>query len=181
MDLSFRNTGERKTMAKQRKTNAIRIVRAAGVACTISTYDTGDGRTCAAAVAEKLNKDPAELFKTLVCRGGKNIYVFCVPSNEELDLKKAARAAGEKKIELAALKELFPLSGYVRGGCSPIGMKKAYPLFVDSRAERMPLITVSGGEPGIQLSLAPGDLLRITGASTACLCAGRDTLPGNGS
>jgi Cys-tRNA(Pro)/Cys-tRNA(Cys) deacylase len=168
-------------MAKHRKTNAIRIVEAAGIACDISTYDTRDGKISAADVAKKLGKDPAEFFKTLVCRGGKNIYVFCLPGNEELDLKKAAREAGEKKIELVDLKELLPLTGYVRGGCSPIGMKKAYPLFIDRRAEEMPRLIVSGGEPGIQLCLAPQDLVRITGASPARLCAGQDPDPENGS
>jgi Cys-tRNA(Pro)/Cys-tRNA(Cys) deacylase len=168
-------------MAKHRKTNAVRIVEAAGVARDIYTYDTGDGRIDAAAVAEKLGKDPSELFKTLVCRGGGNIYVFCLPANEELDLKKAARAAGEKKIELVAARELLPLCGYARGGCSPIGMKKAYPLFVDIGAKELPRIIVSGGEPGIQLCLAPEELLRITGASTARLCAAREALPENGS
>jgi Cys-tRNA(Pro)/Cys-tRNA(Cys) deacylase len=159
-------------MAKYQKTNAIRIVEALGIPCDIYTYETGDGKIDAVAVAEKLGKDPSEVFKTLVCRGGKNIYVFCIPANEELDLKKAAKAAGEKKIELVARGELLPLTGYVRGGCSPLGMKKSYPLFVDSRAERMPRIIVSGGQVGVQLSLAPEDLFRITKASPAPLCAG---------
>ncbi|MDR3201440.1 MAG: Cys-tRNA(Pro) deacylase [Spirochaetales bacterium] len=156
---------------KKQKTNVIRLLEAAGIAHEVYTYDASDGKIDAAAVAEKLGKAPSEFFKTLVARGGKNIYVFCVPGNGELDLKKAAQAAREKKIELVAVKELLPLTGYVRGGCSPIGMKKKYPLFLDAQAEGRGRIIVSGGLVGVQVSTAPADLLAITGASTADLCA----------
>jgi Cys-tRNA(Pro)/Cys-tRNA(Cys) deacylase len=157
---------------KKQKTNVIRLLEAAGITHEVYTYDAADGKIDAASVAEKLGKNPSELFKTLVARGGKNIYVFCIPANGELDLKKAALAAGEKKIELVQVKELLPLTGYVRGGCSPIGMKKKYPLFLDARAEGRDRIIVSGGLIGVQVSLPPADLPGITGASTADLCAG---------
>jgi Cys-tRNA(Pro)/Cys-tRNA(Cys) deacylase len=160
--------------AKNQKTNAIRLLEAAGITHDVYTYDTMDGRIDVEAVAEKLCKNPSDFFKTLVTRGqgGKNIYIFCIPGNEELDLKKAAKAAGEKKIELTAVKELLPLTGYVRGGCSPLGMKKKYPLFLDAQAESRGRIIISGGLPGIQVSIAPKDLLDITGALTADMCSG---------
>jgi Cys-tRNA(Pro)/Cys-tRNA(Cys) deacylase len=156
---------------KYQKTNAIRILEAAGISHTVYTYSAGDGRIDAAAVAEKLGKNLSEFFKTLLTRGGRNIYVFCIPGSEELDLKKAAKAAGEKKIDLTAVRELVPLTGYVRGGCSPVGMKKHYPLFIDACARDRERIIVSGGAIGIQVSLAPGDLLSVTGARYADLCA----------
>jgi Cys-tRNA(Pro)/Cys-tRNA(Cys) deacylase len=159
--------------AKGQKTNAIRLLEAAGIAHEVYTYDASDGKIDAAAVAEKLGKSLADFFKTLVARGqgGNNIYVFCIPADGELDLKKAAKAAGEKKIELTSVKELLPLTGYVRGGCSPFGMKKKYPLFLDAQAEGRGRIIVSGGLIGVQVSVAPGDILGITGAFTADLCA----------
>jgi Cys-tRNA(Pro)/Cys-tRNA(Cys) deacylase len=161
----------RRILIKYQKTNAIRILEAGGIAYTVYTYSAADGRIDVAAVAEKLGKDPSEFFKTLLTRGGKNIYVFCIPGSGELDLKKAAKAAGEKKIDLTAVRELVPLTGYVRGGCSPVGMKKRYPLFIDACAEGREKIIVSGGAIGVQVSLAPGDLLRLTGARYASLCA----------
>ena len=107
-------------MTKHQKTNAVRLVEAKGVAHEIFTYEAEDGVIDAVGVAEKLGLDPASLFKTLVARAERNVYVFCIPGNEELDLKKAAKAAGEKRVELVAVKELLPLTGYVRGGCSPV-------------------------------------------------------------
>ncbi|MDR1626833.1 MAG: Cys-tRNA(Pro) deacylase [Spirochaetia bacterium] len=158
-------------MPKQQKTNAMRILEAAGINHTAYTYDAADGKTDLRAVAEKLGKKPSELFKTLVARGGKNIYVFCVPGDAELDLKKAAQAAGEKKIELVAVRELFPLTGYIRGGCSPVGMKKTYPLFIDAGARAMERIIISGGAVGVQLSVSPEDLPRLSPARFADLRA----------
>jgi Cys-tRNA(Pro)/Cys-tRNA(Cys) deacylase len=161
-------------MAKQIKTNAVRLLEAAGIPHSVLVYDPSDGRIDAASVAEKLGESPGALFKTLVARAERNIYVFCIPGNAELDLKKAARAAGQKKIELIAVKELLPLTGYVRGGCSPLGMKKAYPLFVDADAGDREYIVISGGALGIQIRLGPGDLLTITGAATADLIQALD-------
>ena len=109
-----------------------------------------------------------------MARAANNVYVFCIPGNGELDLKKAARAAGEKKIELAAVKDLLPLTGYVRGGCSPLGMKKAHPLFIDAAAEGRESVVISGGAVGIQVRLDPRDLMRISGAVPADLTTGPD-------
>jgi Cys-tRNA(Pro)/Cys-tRNA(Cys) deacylase len=156
-------------MLKNQKTNVVRLLEAAGISHEVYTYDTCDGRIDVAAVAEKLGKDPADFFKTLVARSGRNIYVFCIPGGGELDLKKAARAAGVKKIELVAVKELLPLTGYVRGGCSPLGMKKIYPLFIDTQAEGRGRIIVSAGAVGIQVSVSPEDLIGLTCAVIAGL------------
>lgn len=156
-------------MTKHQKTNAVRLVEAKGVAHEIFTYEAEDGVIDAVGVAEKLGLDPASLFKTLVARAERNVYVFCIPGNEELDLKKAAKAAGEKRVELVAVKELLPLTGYVRGGCSPVGMKKAFPLFLDETAELFDSVIVSGGAVGLQIRLAPADLVALTGAVFADL------------
>ncbi len=156
-------------MTKHQKTNAVRLVEAKGIAHEIFTYEAEDGVIDAAGVAGKLGLDPSSLFKTLVARAERNVYVFCIPGDAELDLKKAAKAAGEKKVELAAVKELLPLTGYVRGGCSPVGMKKAYPLFIDETAELFDAVVVSGGAIGMQIRLAPADLVALTGAVLADL------------
>jgi len=156
-------------VTKHQKTNAVRLVEAKGIAHEIFTYEAEDGVIDAAGVAGKLGLDPSSLFKTLVARAERNVYVFCIPGDAELDLKKAAKAAGEKKVELAAVKELLPLTGYVRGGCSPVGMKKAYPLFIDETAELFDAVVVSGGAIGMQIRLAPADLVALTGAVLADL------------
>lgn len=156
-------------MTKQSKTNAVRLLEAAGVSHAVLFYDPSDGRIDAAAVAEKLGEHPEALFKTLVARADRNIHVFCIPGNAELDLKKAARAAGEKKLELVAVKELLPLTGYVRGGCSPLGMKKKYPLVIEEEALMRDSIIISGGALGVQVRLGPEDLIKLTEAATADL------------
>jgi Cys-tRNA(Pro)/Cys-tRNA(Cys) deacylase len=103
------------------------------------------------------------VYKTLVTQGAsKQYYVFVIPVEAELDLKKAAKAAGEKKVEMIAVKDLLKVTGYVRGGCSPIGMKKLYPTFIDQVAEELETIIVSGGKIGFQIEMRVGDLLRIT-------------------
>jgi Cys-tRNA(Pro)/Cys-tRNA(Cys) deacylase len=156
-------------MTKQSKTNAVRLLEAAGVSHDVLFYDPSDGRIDAAGVAEKLGESPDVLFKTLVARADRNIHVFCIPGNAELNLKKAAQAAGEKKIELVAVKELLPLTGYVRGGCSPLGMKKKYPLFIDEEVLLRDYIIISGGALGVQVRLGPEDLVGLTEAVTADL------------
>jgi Cys-tRNA(Pro)/Cys-tRNA(Cys) deacylase len=159
-------------MAKALKTNVARILEAAGIYHEVIGYDAADGDIDATAVAKKIGVEPGALFKTLVGRTDKGIFVFCVPGDRDLDLKKAAHAAGGKKLELLAVKELLPLTGYVRGGCSPIGMKKPYPLFIDSSAKGRDLVVVSGGRIGIQIRIDPKDLIRITGAEFADLSVG---------
>ena len=121
-------------------------------------------------VAQLTGMDPAAVFKTLVAVGAsKRNYVFVIPVAKELDLKKAAKAVGEKSIAMIHVSEITPLTGYVRGGCSPMGMKKRFSTVLDFSAEALTTVTVSAGKIGSQVELAPADLLRLTGGSTADL------------
>ena len=148
------------------KTNAMRLLEQAGISFTAQEYSYDENNLDGKLIPEKLGIPSEQIFKTLVTRGaGKNsIYVFCIPVSEELDLRKAAKAAGEKKIEMTHVKELLQLTGYIRGGCSPIGMKKKYPTFIDETAELNDFICVSAGVRGCQLMLSPADLIRYTEA-----------------
>jgi Cys-tRNA(Pro)/Cys-tRNA(Cys) deacylase len=153
------------------KTNAVRILESLGIAYELATYPVGEGHADAVEVARSLGV-PAELvFKTLVTRDeGARVLVFCVPAAAELELRKAARAAGTKRVELVPLRDLKPLTGYARGGCSPIGMRQRYPVIVDETATLYPRIYVNAGSRGLQAVLAPGDLARATGAAFADIC-----------
>ena len=147
------------------KTNAVRIVMSHGIACTEAfyEYDTEDLRGTHA--ADAIGFPHEQVFKTLVARGPKTgIHVFCIPVCCELDLKKAAFAAGDKSMELISVKELLPLTGYVRGGCSPIGMKKHYPTHIDETAQLWDEIAVSAGERGHQMILSPLSLAELAQA-----------------
>jgi len=155
---------------KHPKTNVIRILENKRIPHQVLVYDPSDGRIDALSVAGKLGEAPENLFKTLVGRSEEGVEVFCIPGPAELDLKKAARAAGAKKVELVSVKELQPLTGYVRGGCSPIGMKKAYPLYIDTACTQHEYIVISGGALGVQVRISPQDLLALTGAVQANLC-----------
>jgi len=158
-------------MSASRKTNALRILESLGIAHEVAEHPVSEEHFDAVRVASMLGVSPDVLFKTLVARAGPDaVHVFCIPGNAELDLKKAARAAGARSIELVPLKELTPLTGYVRGGCSPVGMKKKYPTWVDEAASRLPRMYVNAGARGLQALLAPDDLLRATGATLADLC-----------
>lgn len=153
------------------KTNAIRLLEAAGIPFTAREYDVSDGEISGLAVAAKIGQAPERVFKTLVTEGkNTGLNVFVIPSNTELDLKKAAAAAGDKHIEMIKSRELEPKTGYVHGGCSPIGMKKPLPGFIDETAELYDTINVSGGRIGLQIELAPADLARITAAVFRDLC-----------
>ena len=144
------------------KTNVMRVLDQHKIAYTPYTYGDGVTALSGTEVAELLGKDPLNVFKTLVTVGRSGrYYVFVVPVCCELSLKKAAEAAGEKSIEMIRSKELLPLTGYVHGGCSPIGMKKQFPIFVDSSARDLPLIMFSGGRIGFQVELAPADLEKV--------------------
>jgi len=148
---------------KSEKTNAMRLLDKEKVDYTMQTYDTNDGKIDGISVAHKVGKDPKMVYKTLVTQGAsKQYYVFVIPVEAELDLKKAAKAAGEKKVEMIAVKDLLKVTGYVRGGCSPVGMKKLYPTFIDQEAEALETIIVSGGKIGFQIEMRVGDLLRVT-------------------
>ena len=147
------------------KTNAVRIVEQAGIPCREQFYEYDEKDLSGTHAAHALNMDPEQVFKTLVARGVKTgINVFCIPVCCELDLKKAAKAAGDKNMELIQVKELLPLTGYIRGGCSPVGMKKHFPTFMDETAQLWSEIAVSAGERGHQMLLDPEKLARLTGA-----------------
>jgi Cys-tRNA(Pro)/Cys-tRNA(Cys) deacylase len=147
------------------KTNALRMLEAAKVPFAAREYDVTDGEISGTAVAMKIGQEPERVFKTLVTRGKTTeLYVFVIPSNVELDLKKAAAAAGDKYVEMLKSRELEPKTGYIHGGCSPIGMKKRFPTFIDETARLHDSINVSGGRIGLQVELSPDDLAKLTGA-----------------
>ena len=150
------------------KTNAVRLVAQAGITCREAYYEYDENDLNGNHAADAIGMPREQVFKTLVARGGKSgIYVFCIPVCCELDLKKAAVAAGEKSVEMVPVKELLPLTGYIRGGCSPIGMKKRFPTYLDSSAFLYETITVSGGQRGAQVILSPKDLADFVGAKAA--------------
>ncbi|MFC3746405.1 Cys-tRNA(Pro) deacylase [Paenibacillus sp. GCM10012306] len=140
------------------KTNAMRILDAKKIPYNIFSYDHEDGQIHGTAVADKIGQPAEQVFKTLVSHSGANIYVFVIPVGEELDLKKAAKAAGEKKIEMLPMKDLLKWTGYIRGGCSPVGMKKLYPTYIDQSAAHLEMMAVSAGRVGTQMGLAPQQL-----------------------
>lgn len=145
------------------KTNAMRLLESLGIPCQMREYKTKDGANDGVSVAHKTGQDPARVFKTLVARGASGaVLVFCIPVEGELDLKLAARAAGEKSVAMLPLSGVTPATGCVRGGVSPMGMKKRYPTFIDASALGHDTILVSGGKVGLQLELTPRDLLRAT-------------------
>lgn len=157
---------------KEEKTNVMRILDQKKIPYTAHFYEEGDGpentREYGVHVAEALGQDPARGFKTLVARGAsKGIYVFEVPVAENLDLKKAAKTVGEKSIELLHVAEINAVTGYIRGGCSPIGMKKQFPTVFHKTVEDYETVYVSAGKIGAQVELAPADLLKVTRGSAA--------------
>ncbi|MDR7239007.1 Cys-tRNA(Pro) deacylase [Neobacillus drentensis] len=149
----------------QLKTNAMRILDAKKIHYEMLTYENKDGKIDGVSVAEKIGRDPKEVYKTLVAQGAsKNVLVFVIPVTEELDLKKAAKAAGEKNIEMLPVKDIQKWTGYIRGGCSPIGMKKDYKTFIDESSKLLESIIVSGGKIGVQMVLDPVQLTEVTKA-----------------
>ena len=147
------------------KTNAIRLVEQAGIACREAFYDYDEKDLSGIHAAEAVGLPPEQVFKTLVARGDRSgIQVFCIPVCFELDLKKAAKITGDKKIEMVHVKELLNLTGYIRGGCSPVGMKKKYPTYMDETCQLYDEIAVSAGERGHQMLLSPEDLAQLVGA-----------------
>lgn len=158
-------------MAKQKeeKTNVMRVLEQKKIPYTAHAYPHEEGVAVdGVTVAQSLGQDPECVFKTLVARGAsKGIYVFAIPVADNLDLKKAARAVGEKSIEMVAVKEINALTGYVRGGCSPVGMKKQYPTVFHETAEIVDTIMVSAGKIGYQVELAPDALIELVGGTTA--------------
>ena len=154
-----------KVIVVSTKTNAVRLVEQAGIPCREAFYEFDENDLNGMHAAEALSMPPEQVFKTLVARGERTgINVFCIPVCCELDLKKAAKAAGDKNMELIAVKELLPLTGYVRGGCSPVGMKKKFPTFIDETCILWEEIAVSAGERGHQLIVNPESLAQLIGA-----------------
>ncbi|MCJ0544530.1 Cys-tRNA(Pro) deacylase [Enterococcus cecorum] len=147
---------------KQVKTNAIRIVEQKKIPYQEHTYTFSENDLGAKHVAEELNQNEAQIFKTLVAVGNKTGPVVAViPSNQELDLKKIAKESGNKKVEMLHLKDLENLTGYIRGGCSPVGMKKLFPTYFDQSALNFATIMVSAGKRGLQMELSPNDLASL--------------------
>lgn len=151
-------------MAKKiEKTNAIRILDQQKIAYETLTYIAEDGAVDGISVAAKIGENVEQVFKTLVATNAKGSYfVFVIPVACELDLKAAAKVAKEKKIEMIAVKDLLPLTGYIRGGCSPVGMKKLFPTFIEHTAKEYEQIIISAGKIGLQIKLAPEALSQIT-------------------
>lgn len=150
------------------KTNAMRLLEAAKIEFRTAEYEVDENDLSGVHVAEQLAQPPEQVFKTLVLRGEKNPFIVCcIPVAEELDLKKAARAAHDKKVEMLHMKDLFSITGYIRGGCSPIGMKKKFPTYIDETAVLFDEIAVSAGIRGAQIIINPDSLLGYVGAEYA--------------
>lgn len=155
-------------MGKTIKTNVMRLLDAGGVKYTPKEYEYDESYLTGVHAAEALGISCEQVFKTLVTKGDKNgINVFCIPVDCELDLKKAAVVSGNKKIEMISVKDLLGLTGYIRGGCSPIGMKKKYPTYIDETCVLLDEITLSAGQRGFQVTLEPDSLAKFVGAKVA--------------
>ncbi|MBQ8775356.1 MAG: Cys-tRNA(Pro) deacylase [Alistipes sp.] len=154
------------------KTNAARLLDRAKIEYELVPYTVDENNLAATHVAEELGEDIATVFKTLVLKGDRTGHFVCViPGDKEVDLKAAARVSGNKKADLIAMKELLPTTGYIRGGCSPIGMRKPFPTFFHSTALDHKKIYISAGVRGLQIAIAPAKLIEFVGASVALLCA----------
>lgn len=157
---------------KEEKTNVMRVLDQKKISYTPHAYPVGDAAPDGVSVAQMLGQDPEAVFKTLVARGASGgYYVFDVPVEATLDLKKAAKAVGEKSIAMLPAKELLPLTGYVHGGCSPVGMKKRFPTVFHQSCLEQETICVSAGKVGFQVEVRPADLIALVGASTADVAA----------
>ena len=168
--MGFGKLGMREMKDRQEKTNAMRILERNGIPYESFRFETKEAVSGVEA-ASILGQDPGRVFKTLVTKGKSGAYcVFVIPVAKELDLKKAALAAGEKSVEMIPQKELFPLTGYVHGGCSPIGMKKQFLTVLDIHAEKQPSILFSAGRIGWQIAVSPDGLMHVTGCTVADLC-----------
>ena len=149
-----------------KKTNAARLLDSKKIPYELIPYQVDESDLGAQHVADQLHEDIRQVFKTLVLYGDRTSHFVCViPGAEEVDLKKAAKVSGNKKCDLIPMKELLPLTGYIRGGCSPIGMKKAFPTFIHTTVTQFDHIYVSAGIRGLQIKIAPEDLIRVTHAT----------------
>ena len=157
-------------MAKKiEKTNAARLLDRAKIDYELIPYEVDENDLAVGHVAEQLGQPIEQVFKTLVLKGDRNGFLVCViPGHCEVDLKKAARLSGNKSVQMIPMKELLPTTGYIRGGCSPVGMKKKFPTYIDESAASLEKFTVSGGIKGAQLLVSPADIIKYTNAK---LCA----------
>ena len=147
---------------KKLKTNAIRILDSKKVSYEMLSYESEDGKIDGISVAHKIGVDEKNVFKTLVAQGtSKELYVFVIPVAEELDLKSAAKIAGEKKVEMIPVKDILKHTGYIRGGCSPIGLRRPYKTFIHESAKDLEFMIVSAGKIGHQIKLQPNDLSKV--------------------
>ena len=153
---------------KEQKTNAARILDTLGIEYELKTYEVDESDLSAVHVAASVGMPIEMVYKTLVCRGDKNgILMAVIPGSGELDMKALAAASGNKRVEMVHLKEVFGLTGYIRGGCSPLGAKKEYPVYLDDSANAQSVIAVSAGKRGEQILLAPADLVQAAKAVLA--------------
>lgn len=156
---------------KINKTNAVRLLDKIKVNYELIPYDVDESDLSATHVAEQLNEPIKQLFKTLVLKGDKSGYFVCIiPGAEELDLKLAAKVSGNKSCHLILMKDLFDVTGYIRGACSPIGMKKKFPMYIHSTCKDFDFIYISAGQRGLQIKIAPTDLLQAIEAMVCTLC-----------
>lgn len=154
-----------------KKTNAARHLDDLGIVYTLHRAEVDESDLSAVTMAHRLGVPPDQVFKTLVARGDRHgVLMACIPGSAELDMKKLAAASGNKSVTMVALKEVQPLTGYIRGGCSPLGAKKTYLVYLDESAALWDAVYVSAGQRGLQLRLAPSDLARATDAVCADLC-----------
>jgi len=159
-------------MKKITKTNAARLLDQAKVAYELIPYEVDENDLGANHLAQTLGEDVRQVFKTLVLHGDRTGHLVCViPGNDEVDLKKAARVSGNKKVELIAMKQLLPTTGYIRGGCSPVGMKKPFPTYIHQSCNDYEYIYVSAGQRGLQFKIAPQALVNFIGATVTDLTA----------
>ena len=157
------------------KTNVARLLDKAKIAYQLVPYEVDENDLSATHVAEQLGENVEQVFKTLILHGDKSGYFVCViPGADEVDLKKAAKVSGNKKCEMIPEKELLPLTGYIRGGCSPIGMKKHFPTYIHQSAGQYDTIYISAGQRGLQVQIAPDDLIREVRAEVADLIAEKE-------
>lgn len=155
-----KNKDDNSGAGKMTKTNAVRLLERAKLSFSLRTYPVDEEHLEAQHVADEIGEDIRQVFKTIVLHGERTGYFVCVvPGNCEIDLKKAARAVGDKKVDLIHVRELLPLTGYIRGGCSPVGMRKAFPTFFHTTATDFDVIFVSAGQRGMQLAVSPTDLI----------------------
>lgn len=161
---------------KIQKTNAMRLLTQAGIAYELKTYPVDEHDLSGVTVAAEVGLPAGQVYKTLVARGDKTGYLVCIiPVDREIDLKKLAQASGDKRVELIPTKDLLAVTGYIRGGCSPVGMKKKFPTFVESAVLAEPVVAVSAGVRGCQMVLTPADLVAFTQAKLCEVCRGDES------